>query len=93
MPGHIHTIAGIGYETAKSLTAKGFEVVIACRDPSRASAAVAKLKAEQPGAAITSVQLDLGNLSSVRDCAKQLLDEGRPFDVLLNNAGACGLIR
>lgn len=41
-----------------------------------------------PSAKISTVNLDLGNTASVRDCAKKLLDSGSAFDVVINNAGA-----
>lgn len=40
-----------------------------------------------PSADIATVPLDLGDLASTRDCAKRLIDSGKPIDVLLNNAG------
>lgn len=41
------------------------------------------------------MRLDLADLDSVRTCAQQWLDSGRPLDVLVNNAGvmACPLMR
>lgn len=35
---------GIGYETAKALAAKGFRVTIACRDASKADAAMSRIR-------------------------------------------------
>ncbi|GAX76777.1 hypothetical protein CEUSTIGMA_g4223.t1 [Chlamydomonas eustigma] len=79
---------GIGYETALGLLKKDFEVVLACRDTVKASDAQKKLIAEVPGSKVSTVFLDLTDLSSVRTCAQQLLDSGdAAFDVLLNNAG------
>jgi len=48
-----------------------------------------------PAGRIASVRLDLADLDSVRTCAQQWLDSGRPLDVLVNNAGvmACPLMR
>lgn len=78
---------GIGYQTALSLAQKDFEVVLACRDMAKAASAETQIRSAVPGASISSVKLDLGNLASVRDCANGLLDQGKPFDVVLNNAG------
>jgi NAD(P)-dependent dehydrogenase (short-subunit alcohol dehydrogenase family) len=72
------------------LLSKGYDVTIACRDPSRAANAVAALKANNPSAPISSVQLDLASLASVRDAAAAWLDSGKQIDVLLNNAGGAG---
>lgn len=35
-------------------------------------------------------ELDLASLSSVRKCAKEILDEEERIDLLINNAGVCG---
>jgi len=80
-------LAGIGYETAKALLQQNFNVIIACRDPSRATDAVSKLKAEVPGADVDWLQLDLADLQSVKQAATTWLDNGKQIDVLLNNAG------
>lgn len=78
---------GIGFQTAKVLLSKGYDVTIACRDPTRAVNAVTALKAADPSAPISSLQLDLASLASVRDAAAAWLDSGKQIDVLLNNAG------
>lgn len=78
---------GIGFETAKVLCGKGYDVTIACRDPTRAQNAVSALKAADPAASISYVIMDLANLQSVRDAAAAWLDSGKQIDVLLNNAG------
>lgn len=83
----IFTRAGIGFETAKVLCQKRYDVTIACRDAGKAARAVAAIKAAQPSASIDSLQLDLADLSSVRDAASRWLDAGKQADVLLNNAG------
>ena len=71
--------SGIGFETAKVLSAKGAHVVMACRDLVRAEAA-----RELIGGTAEIQELDLADLSSVRACAGAL--DGR-VDVLVNNAG------
>jgi NAD(P)-dependent dehydrogenase (short-subunit alcohol dehydrogenase family) len=81
------TTTGIGFETAKVLAGKGYSVTLACRDNAKAAAAVAAIKASQPGANVDSIYLDLANLATVRDAAAAWLDSGRQIDVLLNNAG------
>lgn len=78
--------SGIGLISAAKLAAKDYEVVLACRDLSKAEDAKRKVQAIVPGSTVSTVRLDLANLSSVSECASQLLDQ-EPFDVLLNNAG------
>lgn len=81
------TSTGIGYETAKVLCGKGYDVTIACRDEQRAKNAVASLKAADASAQVSYILMDLANLQTVRDAAAAWLDSGKQIDVLLNNAG------
>jgi len=81
--------AGLGVETARSLAAHGAHVVGAARDLTKAEAATARVRqdAHASGGSFELIQLDLGNLKSVRACADQLLKKGQPFDVIIANAG------
>ncbi|MES0872428.1 oxidoreductase [Sinimarinibacterium thermocellulolyticum] len=83
--------SGLGLETSVALAAKGAEVIMACRDPARASAALAKVQARAPGAKAELMTLDLADLASVRrfaaDCARRF----DHIDVLCNNAGVMAL--
>lgn len=81
--------AGLGVETARSLAAHGAQVVGAARDLSKTEAATAQVRADAVagGGELELVQLDLASLASVRACADRLLADGRPFDVVITNAG------
>jgi NAD(P)-dependent dehydrogenase (short-subunit alcohol dehydrogenase family) len=81
--------AGLGIETARSLAAHGAHVVGAARDLKKAEAATSQVRkdAAAGGGRFELVELDLGNLKSVRACADQLLAKGDPFDVVIANAG------
>jgi NAD(P)-dependent dehydrogenase (short-subunit alcohol dehydrogenase family) len=81
--------AGIGVETARSLAAHGAQVVGAARDLNKAKAATEQVLKEAVTHAepFELVELDLGNLKSVRACADALLAKGEPFDVVIANAG------
>lgn len=81
--------AGLGVETARSLAAHGANVVGAARDLDKAARAVAAARgdAAKGEGSIDLVSLDLASLQSVRACADTLLDEGKPFDVIIANAG------
>lgn len=83
--------SGTGFETAKALAAKGADVIIAARSPERAGAAVAAIKAGQPGAAVRFEALDLASQASVAAFAQRFLAAGRPVDILVNNAGVMAL--
>ena len=78
--------AGIGFETAKVLAARGGHVVLACRDADRATAAMDRIRAETPNAELSFLSLDLADLDQVREAAAAVL-AGPRIDVLINNAG------
>ena len=81
--------AGLGVETARSLAAHGAQVVGAARDLKKAEGATAQVRkdAAAGGGSFELIELDLGNLKSVRACADALLAKGEPFDVVIANAG------
>ncbi|MGX1131635.1 NAD(P)-dependent dehydrogenase (short-subunit alcohol dehydrogenase family) [Streptomyces glaucescens] len=72
--------SGIGRVAAQELARAGAHVVYAVRDEERGRAAAAEARGS------TEVRrLDLADLASVREFAKAW--EGRPLDLLINNAG------
>ncbi len=77
--------AGLGVETARTLAAHGAEVVGTARDLEKAWAATGAVR--NSGHAIQLVALDLASLASVRACADALNEDGRPFDLVIANAG------
>jgi NAD(P)-dependent dehydrogenase (short-subunit alcohol dehydrogenase family) len=80
--------AGLGVETARALVAHGAEVVGAARDLNKAKAATASVRAASTnGGKFDLVELDLASLASVRVCADALIDDGKPFDLVIANAG------
>jgi NAD(P)-dependent dehydrogenase (short-subunit alcohol dehydrogenase family) len=79
--------AGLGVETARALVSHGAEVVGAARDRSKAKAATAGVRAGPNGGGLELVELDLASLDSVRVCANALVDAGKPFDLVIANAG------
>jgi NAD(P)-dependent dehydrogenase (short-subunit alcohol dehydrogenase family) len=80
--------AGLGVETARALVAHGAQVVGAVRDLAKAEQATATVRAAaRNGGGLELIQLDLASLKSVRACADALVADGRPFDVVIANAG------
>ncbi len=81
--------AGIGVETARSLAAHGAQVVGAARDLAKAETATAQVRKDAAAGdgSFELVALDLANLKSVRACAEALLTAGKPFDIVIANAG------
>jgi NAD(P)-dependent dehydrogenase (short-subunit alcohol dehydrogenase family) len=83
--------AGIGFETARGLMARGARVAIACRDSRKAEAAVDRLNAvrnvaEPPAVAVS---LDLADLTTVPACVDELRVAlgDRSIDIVIANAG------
>jgi NAD(P)-dependent dehydrogenase (short-subunit alcohol dehydrogenase family) len=80
--------AGLGVETARALASHGAQVVGAARDLAKAERATAEVRAQSAnGGGLELVELDLASLASVRACADALIADGRPFDVVIANAG------
>ena len=80
--------AGLGVETARALAAHGANVIGAARDLSKAQVATEPVRAQAAnGGSLDLVQLDLASLDSVRGCADRLLAAGKPFDLVIANAG------
>jgi len=80
--------AGLGVETARALAAHGAEVIGAARDLSKANGATSQVRAQAAGGgSFHLILLDLASLESVRRCADGLLAAGKPFDVIVANAG------
>ncbi|TKC91666.1 SDR family NAD(P)-dependent oxidoreductase [Trinickia terrae] len=79
--------SGTGREVAKRLSAAGADVIMAMRTPSKGESARQDMLRSVPSAKLEVRTLDLADLHSVRNLAHALLDEGRPLDMLVNNAG------
>jgi NAD(P)-dependent dehydrogenase (short-subunit alcohol dehydrogenase family) len=83
--------SGLGYETALALAQAGGEVILAARNADKGHDALARIRALSPKADIRVERLDLASLASVADFAGRLREEGRPLDLLINNAGVMAL--
>jgi len=79
--------SGTGFETAKALAGKGATVVLACRNPLKATEAVRLIQATHRGAQVEVQLLDLGSLKAVREAAAAILTRFSRLDLLINNAG------
>ncbi|MFD8213607.1 SDR family oxidoreductase [Streptomyces sp. NPDC059697] len=78
---------GIGLGLAERLAQAGAELVLPVRNEAKGAAAVEQIRAATPRASVSTRVLDLASLASVADLADTLLAEGRPVDLLINNAG------
>ncbi|VDC05280.1 unnamed protein product [Peniophora sp. CBMAI 1063] len=83
--------SGLGYETTKELAKHGATVYLACRTEDRAVAAIAKLEEEVPEIKgkdrLHFIQVDMGNMQSVKRAAEEFVQKEKRLDVLLHNAG------
>jgi NAD(P)-dependent dehydrogenase (short-subunit alcohol dehydrogenase family) len=79
--------SGIGYETALVLAQKGATVVMACRSLSKAESAADQIRQTSPSGTVVVMELDLGDLDSVRRFAAAFEAEYDRLDLLINNAG------
>ena len=79
--------SGLGLETASALAAAGAQVVMACRHPARAAAALQQVRDRAPRASVQTMALDLSDLASVRSFAAACGKAFPKIDLLCNNAG------
>ncbi|HYL04417.1 MAG TPA: SDR family oxidoreductase [Thermoanaerobaculia bacterium] len=80
--------SGIGQVAAERLATMGARIVQVARDPSRGEAALARLRAQAPGAAHAVHYADLLRLGEMKRVAAEIAAAEPRVDVLVNNAGA-----
>jgi NAD(P)-dependent dehydrogenase (short-subunit alcohol dehydrogenase family) len=92
--------SGLGLETVRALLMAGADVIAPARDTSKAEEALEALTDEidETGAAIGDLiigELDLSDPASIDGFTSDILELGRPIELLINNAGvmACPLTR
>ena len=78
---------GIGRVIAFRLARAGADVVMPVRNQDKGESAAADMRARAPGARISTRPLDLSSLHSVAELVNTLTAEGRPVNLLINNAG------
>lgn len=85
--------SGIGFEVARALAAKKAQVILAVRDNDKGSRAVHQILKENPRSVAAMRCLDLANLESIREFAKNFQRDFNRLDLLINNAGVMALPR
>jgi NAD(P)-dependent dehydrogenase (short-subunit alcohol dehydrogenase family) len=78
---------GLGLEIARRLAIAGAEVILPVRNPRKGQAAVLRIAESAPYARVSTRPLELASLQSVADLGALLLEEARPIDIWINNAG------
>ena len=79
--------SGTGFSATKFMSAKGATIIMACRNPEKAKKALQSIRSENPNVTLEFIQLDLGDLASVKKFAEVFKEKYTSLDILLNNAG------
>ncbi len=79
--------SGLGLETATAMAGAAATVVMTARSQAKYDEAAATILPRNRQAKIEFVELDLADLSSVRDAATTIADRHGEIDILVNNAG------
>jgi NAD(P)-dependent dehydrogenase (short-subunit alcohol dehydrogenase family) len=79
--------SGIGFEVARALATRGAHLVLAVRRTECGQAVVSSILADNPGASMEVIALDLADLASVHRFADALWSRLKALDLLINNAG------
>ena len=85
--------SGLGLQTSHRLAQAGATVLMACRNPDKAAAALDEVRRGAPGADVSTVALDLASLDSIRAAADQVRTGHDRLDLLINNAGVMAIPR
>jgi NAD(P)-dependent dehydrogenase (short-subunit alcohol dehydrogenase family) len=75
---------GIGFETAKQLAERGFQVFISGRDKDRLEKAI-QLLAEH-GLKVQSILMDVSDFDSIKAAAENFSRQNIQLDIIINNA-------
>ncbi|KQZ18685.1 SDR family oxidoreductase [Streptomyces clavifer] len=78
---------GLGLGLAVRLARAGAELILPVRYAAKGAAALDRIRTDVPGARLSTRVLDLASLASVEGLADTLKAEGRPINLLINNAG------
>ena len=79
--------SGLGYESVKAFAMKDAEVILASRSMEKGEDAKNSILKELPDSKILVMELDLGELESVKSFAGSFKKQYNKLDILLNNAG------
>jgi retinol dehydrogenase-12 len=81
---------GIGLVTARELATRGATVYVTARSAEKGRRARDEIAARSGTDRVHALELELGELVSVRACAEAFLATGEPLHGLINNAGLAG---
>lgn len=78
--------SGIGYQAAKQLADKGWQVTFFCRSKERAESACETIISETGNSHVSYLLADLSDLTSIKTAIENYIQTQRALDVLINNA-------
>lgn len=78
---------GIGLRIARRLASAGADLTLPVRNPEKGERALAAIREFAPAARVSLRRLDLSSLTSVAALGADLVGEGRPIHLMINNAG------
>ncbi|MDR3652115.1 MAG: oxidoreductase [Paludibacter sp.] len=79
--------SGLGFESVKAFAGKGANIIMACRSVDKGEKAKKQILRIYKTATIQVMELDLADLSSIRNFVSNFKQNNAHLDVLLNNAG------
>lgn len=85
--------SGLGYECSRTFAEKGGTVVMAVRTLAKGEKAKSDILKNHPKALLDVMQLDMGDLRSVRQFADAFKAKYDRLDILMNNAGVMAIPR
>lgn len=74
--------SGIGLELVRAMSAKGAKVIVPVRSPQKAKETLAGIAGD-----IVTLEMDLGDIASIRRFANETTSTTSKLDLLINNAG------
>jgi NAD(P)-dependent dehydrogenase (short-subunit alcohol dehydrogenase family) len=79
--------SGLGFVTSLELARHGAHVVMTARAKEKGKMAIDRIRSKVPKASVELRLVDLADLDDVKAFADHILADGKPIDVLINNAG------
>ncbi|KAL1865739.1 hypothetical protein VTK73DRAFT_5085 [Phialemonium thermophilum] len=79
--------SGLGYYTVAHLAGHGAHVYMGVRSPAKGAAAISQMRAANPSANVSILEMDLMDLASVAAAATRFLALEKALHGLVNNAG------
>ncbi|HYW97175.1 MAG TPA: oxidoreductase [Bacteroidales bacterium] len=83
--------SGLGYWTTYHLAKRHAEVVMACRNTSKANEAADKIRKDFPSARLDIMELDLADIESIKRFSEAFHKKYKQLNILINNAGVMAI--